>query len=148
MIEHSVIKGYIEIERFNNGILDGKYKFENLITDNGFKWLIDLYRGVTTGSINKLALGTGSNIASTSDISLQTRILLLDVRYDVTMKNALKFLVTIPENTFPSTTYYREAGLVRKETTNEILITRTVFPTAVYQKPSNSLSISYTLQLA
>ncbi|MEC0239247.1 hypothetical protein P4H66_05175 [Paenibacillus dokdonensis] len=57
------------------------------------------------------------------------------------------FLAKIPENSFNLTVSFTEIGLFYKSSTEEILITRAVFKSAIFQKPSNSLTLSYSIKI-
>lgn len=141
------IKGIITIDKYDNGKFDKRFKFENLITDVGFLYIAKAIGGDIVG-INKLGLGDNNTPESPSDIRLQNKLILVDVNRDYSIAKTVRFLATVPENSFSQTVYYREAGLFYKSTTEEILITRVAFPEneVVYQKPSNSFSISYELK--
>lgn len=141
------IKGNIKIMKYLKGKLIEKYEYENLITDIGKETILKLIGGDNTSHINKIAFGSGTNAAKYSDRQLQSKIYLADVSKDYSIPNRINFLSIIPENTFTQIVNYNEAGLVHKNINSEILISRVVFDDTIYQKPENSLSFIYSLEL-
>jgi hypothetical protein len=141
------LKGYLTILKYLNEQVIEKYYYENLITDVGLNYLLQLVGNDVNLGINKLAIGSGNAIALKTDTSLQTKLLLLDAQKDYSISGRVNFMTSIPANTFGSIVSYNEAGLVCKSSTSEILITRLVFGDTIYQKPENSLSLLYSLEL-
>ena len=139
--------GKLKILKYEQEKLIEEYEFKNLITDVGLNYLLQLIGGDVSGGINKLAVGNGLTAASTSDTSLSNKLLLADVIKDYTINGKINFISKIPANTFPNIVSYNEAGLVCKTNTSEILITRLVFTDTVFQKPENTLSLLYSLEL-
>lgn len=147
MLDRCGIKGVINIKRLESGILLEEFTFDNIITDDGFLQLEKMIGG-DSGGINSLALGTNNTPAAVSDHILYNKIILVNTNRDYSIPKKVKFLAIIPENTFSVTTSYLEGGLIYKSGPTEILITRVVFDNPVFQKASNSLSISYDLILS
>ena len=147
MFDTTKIKGIIEITRYENGIIDEVFTIENLITDKGVNYLAKMVGGTITG-INKIGLGDNNTVASKADLSLYNRTVLVDVTKDYSADKIVRFLAKIPENTFTFTANYKEIGLIYKSSTEDILITRAVFQTPIFQKAENSLSLSYSLIFA
>lgn len=142
------LKGSLKISKYENGILIAEYNYKNLITNVGLDYLLKLIGGdITTGGINKLAVGSGNMVANKTDIALQNKLLLLDIQKDYSVAGKINFLATIKENTFTQIVNYKEAGLVHRTSNSEILISRLVFNDVIYQKPENSLSFLYSLEL-
>lgn len=139
--------GRLEIQKFERDKLIEIYHYENLITNDGLSYLLKLIGNDITGGINKLAIGDGSNAASKTDKTLQNKLLLLDVTKDYSVPNRVNFLANVKENTFSQIVNYKEAGLVYRTTDSETLITRLIFNDVIYQKPENSLSFLYSLEL-
>lgn len=146
MKDNMKINGIIEIFNMEDEKVLDYYRFNNLITNNGFIYIQKMIGGDLSGYINKLALGGSvTPTPSISDTQLGSKIILLDVKRDYSTVKELKFIATIAENTFTVTKTYNEAGLVYKTSTEETLLTRVVFPIPIYQKSTNSLSIIYSL---
>lgn len=143
------LKGCITLIRYENGKFDKKFYFENLITDLGFLYIAKAISGDIKG-INKIGLGDNNTPETINDKSLANKIVMVDSRKDYPNNRTVRFLGLVPENTFNKTVYYREAGLIYKSDTEEILITRVTFPEneIVYQKPNNSFSFSYEIKLS
>jgi hypothetical protein len=141
------IKGSLTIFKYEKEELIEKHYFENLITDDGLNYLLKLIGNDVTGGINKIALGSGITAPNKTNKTLANKIILLDVQRDYTVPGRVNFLVNIPANTFTQITSFNEAGLVNKTATTETLITRLVFGTTVFQKPENSLSLLYSLEV-
>jgi hypothetical protein len=147
MNDKAGIKGSLTILKYEKDELIEKYYYENLITDDGLNYLLKLVGNDVTGGVNKLAVGSGINPAVKSDKTLQTKLLLLDVTKDYSVPGRVNFMVNIPANTFNTIVNYNEAGLVNKTGTTETLITRLVFNDTVFQKPENSISFLYSLEI-
>lgn len=142
------ILGSLVVHKFKEDKLIEEYYYQNLITDNGLNYLLRLIgNDITTGGINKLGIGNGITPANKSDSSLANKLLLLDVQRDYSVPGRINFLARIPENTFSQIVNYNEAGLIHRTTGNETLITRLVFNDTIYQKPENSLSFLYSLEI-
>jgi hypothetical protein len=139
--------GSLKIHKFKDNKLIKEYYYENLITDDGLNYLLKLIGGDISGGINKLAIGDGNNAANKTDKALNNKLLLLDIQKDYSIKGRINFLSIIPEKTFSQITNYKEAGLVYRTNNSETLITRLVFNDVIYQKPENSLSLLYSLEL-
>lgn len=145
--DNTGIIGRIKIFKYEKGKLIEEYEQENLITNVGLDFLLHLIGGDRTGGINKIAIGGNNTPADKTNTALGNKMLLIDASRDYTVSSRINFLSNIPENTFSSIVNYQEAGLVYKSTTEEILITRLVFTDVIYQMPTNSLSILYSLEL-
>jgi hypothetical protein len=141
------IIGRLKILKYEKEKLIEEYEFKNLITDIGLDYLLKLIGGDISGGINKLAIGSGLTPASKSDISLTNKLLLLDVTKDYTVSGRINFITKIAENTFSDIVNYNEAGLTFKTNNTEILVTRLLFSDTIFQKPENSLSLLYSLEL-
>ena len=142
------ILGTLKIQKFEDKKIIEEYEYKNLITNVGLDYLLKLIGGdITTGGINKMALGDSNVAASKTNTSLGNKILLLDVTKDYTIPGRINFMTNIKENTFSTIVNYKEAGLVHRTANSEILVTRLVFNDVVYQKPENSLSLLYSLEL-
>lgn len=142
------ILGSLRIHKFEENKLIEEYYYENLITDDGLNYFLKLIgNDIPTGGINKLALGSGVTPASKSDKTLANKLLLLDVQRDYTNPGKVNFLARVPENTFTQIVNYNEAGLVHRTTNSETLISRLIFSDVIYQKPENSLSFLYSLEI-
>lgn len=141
------IIGRLEIQKFERNKLIEIYQYENLITNDGLSYLLKLIGNDITGGINKLAIGDGNNPANKTDKNLQNKLLLLDVTKDYSVSNRVNFLANVKENTFSQIVNYKEAGLVYRTSDSETLITRLIFNDVIYQKPENSLSFLYSLEL-
>lgn len=140
------IKGKIKIEHYVKGILVETIEQENLVTDNGFAYMAKFIAGLYT-PINKIGLGDNNTDASQSDTTLKNRKILIDfTSKDTSTSGIVQFLAIVPEGSFGTTVNFQEAGLIFKSVSEEILITRVVFPQVVYQPTDSSLSISYSLQ--
>jgi hypothetical protein len=139
--------GRIKIFKYDKDKLIQTYEQENLITDIGLDFLLHLIGGDRTGGINKIVIGNNNTPADKTNTSLGNKLLLLDVMKDYSVPGRINFIGNIKENTFNSIVNYQEAGLVYKSSTEEILITRLIFNDVIYQKPENSLSILYSLEL-
>lgn len=139
--------GTIQIKKYKEDKLIQTYEYKNLITDIGKNNLLRLIGGDNSSPINRIALGDGNREASASDTILQNKLILLDVQRDYGISNRVNFLARVPEYTFPQIVNYKEAGLVHRGLSNEILISRVVFNDVIFQKPENSLSILYSLEL-
>jgi hypothetical protein len=144
MISKLSINGKIKIKRYVKNKLVDIFDFDNLLTDAGFSYFQGLFKG-QYDPINKLGLGDGNTTASVLDVSLQNRLILLDVTYNTLFSKEIQFLATVPEGSFGSTVNFQEGGLIYKTTSEEILVSRLVFPQVVYQTTDSSLSISYSL---
>jgi len=143
------IKGEIEIWRYEKGKIDGYWKYENLITNAGFDYLRKLIGNDKTGGINRIALGDNGTAVSVTDTALKNEIIRVGFNNrDYSIDKKVKFLAIIPENSFETSVYYREGGLYYDTNNEKILVTRLVFPDPIYQKTTNSLSISYNLKLS
>jgi hypothetical protein len=141
------LKGSLSIFLYEREKLIKKYYYENLITDDGLNYLLKLIGNDSSGGINKLALGSGTTPALKSDKALSNKILLADVQRDYTVPGRVNFIANVKENTFNSIVNYSEAGLTYKSATSEILVTRLVFNDVVFQKPENSVSFLYSLEI-
>jgi hypothetical protein len=140
------IKGKIKIDHYVKGILVETIKQENLITDSGLSYIAKFFAGIYP-IINKIGLGDSNTPEDHADIALKNRKTLLDFTgRDTTNPFEIQFLTIVPSGSFASTVNFKEAGLIYKSTTEEILITRVVFPQVVYQSTDDSLSIAYSLQ--
>lgn len=141
------IKGSLTIKIYEKEKLIEEHYYENLITDDGLNFLLKLIGNDITGGINKLALGSNNTVATKTDKALKNKLLLLDVQKDYSIPGRVNFMCKVPENTFTQIVSYQEAGLVNKTSTTETLITRLVFTDVVFQKPENSISFLYSLEL-
>lgn len=143
------ILGEIEITRYDNGKFDGYWRFYNLITNVGFDYIRRLLGNDKTGGINKLALGDDSTAASVNDTKLKNEIIRVNFNNkDYSIDKKVKFLAVIPENTFQTSVYYKEAGLYYDTPTEKILVSRLVFQSPIFQSSTKSLSISYNISLS
>jgi hypothetical protein len=140
-------EGKINIKVFEDSKVVKEYNYKNLITKIGMETLLKFIGGDISGGINRIGLGGGTAPANILDTQLNNKIILVNVNKDYTDTDRINFLGNISENTFQTTQAYNEAGLVYKNGTEEILITRLVFDDVVYQNPGNSLSLSYSLEL-
>lgn len=139
--------GTLKILKYERERLIEERNYKNLITNIGLDYLLKLIGGDNIGGINKMAVGSGTTTALKTDIALNNKLSLLDVSKDYSISGKVSFTSIIPENTVKVITTYSEAGLVFKSTTSEILITRLVFGDVLFQKPENSLSFLYSLEL-
>lgn len=139
--------GTIKIIKYLEDKIEDIYEHHNLITNVGKDHLLKLIGGDNSEPINKIAFGSGTTAASYTDTQLNNSLYLANVSRDYSITGRINFLATIPENTFNQIVNYNEAGLVHKSGTKEILISRVVFGDTIYQKPENSLSILYSLEL-
>jgi hypothetical protein len=147
MIELFDIKGIIEIDVLDElGNVENHYYFENLITNQGKIYIPQMIGGDLPG-INKIGLGTSNSTPDPNDIALGNRIVLIDVTRDYTVTNTVRFIGKVQPNTFSGTVTYLEIGLIYKSVTQDILITRAIFSSPVFQKSTNSLSVTYSLKL-
>lgn len=147
MKESFGVIGRLKILKYEKEKLIEEYEYKNLVTDVGLNYFLQQIGGDATGSINKLGVGSGVTAASKTDTALVNKLLLLDVTRDYTVPGKVNFISKINENTFPSITTYTEAGLIYKSSTSELLVTRLLFNNPIYQKPENSLSLLYSLEL-
>jgi hypothetical protein len=140
------IKGKIKIDHYVKGILVETIEQDNLITTNGLAYIAKFFAGTYT-IINKIGLGDSNIPEDASDSALKNRKILLDFTgRDNTSPGEIQFLTTVPPGSFASTVNFKEAGLIFKSTTEEILVTRVVFSQVVYQPTDDSLSIAYSMQ--
>jgi hypothetical protein len=141
------LKGSLTIFLYEKEKLIEKYYYENLITDDGLNYLLKLVGNDMSGGINKLALGSGNTTPTKSDKTLSNKLLLVDVQRDYNVPGRVNFLANVKDNTFNTIVNYTEAGLVYKSSTSEILVSRVVFNDVVFQKPENSVSFLYSLEI-
>lgn len=143
------LKGIIELKIMKDNNVEKKYVYENLITRDGLSYIAKLI-GSNNPPINKIGLGDGIKTPSIEDKQLENLITLGNIiSKDYSNPNTVTFLSVIPENSVQNMVGYREAGLIFRNDNGKLtLITRTVFDEIVYQKPDNSLSISYSIILA
>lgn len=140
------IEGLIKIRQYVKGKLINEFEFYNIITNDGFVYLQKFFTG-QSGIINKLGLGDDNTPVDPTDTILVNRRILLDVTRDISSPKMIHMLATVPEGSFPITVNFKEAGLIYKTASEEVLVTRVVFPQVVYQTTDASLGISYYLKL-
>lgn len=146
--EKAGLYGSLKIHKYEGNKIIEEFYYENLITNVGLDYLLRLIgNDMPTGGINKLAVGSGNRAAAKTDTALESKLVLLDVQRDYSLTGRVNFIARIPENTFSQIVNYKEAGLVHRTTNSETLITRLVFNDVIYQKPENSLSLLYSLEL-
>lgn len=142
------LRGVLRLVSTNpDGSIEFDVEYENLITNIGYDHLVRTIGGDRNG-INRIGLGVGTAPASIFDTKLYDKVITVVPNKDYSIEKRINFQGIVRENTFSSTVGYTEGGLIyRNSQGEETLISRLVFPSPIYQKSTNPLTLTYSIIL-
>lgn len=149
MIDNEVIsvRGDVTVELYSSdGSLKHREDIRNLVTTAGKNFIVRKMNG-DSETINKIAIGDGSTVATLLDVSLANELARSSLQYtfvDTVETNVIRYICTFAENIGTGT--IREVGLLSDSVTPKLLC-RTVLTTPFSKQATDYLVVNWKLQI-